>query len=514
MEIYSEVFLLEKQAPLPVFVEPALSPFNNNAKADFPLVLTSAKVVQFTHGQQRDIPSLRKRSEQPEVTLHPETALARSISEGDEVELKTESGSARMLARFDDTLHPNVVWAQYGWWQSNDALNLSGYNPLSSEGANFNGTIKDDVVDPVSGSVGLRSSLCEVLSLNVSNEKAWKGWRKFIIKEVVEESIDVLSFYLEPDDGRQLPKFLPGQHITVNLIKQGGGSLVRCYTISSGPLDNYYRISVKCALSIKNNINSMSSSIHGCKTGEYLLLQAPSGHFHIGNAGEDAHIILVAGGIGITPIISMLLHLSEERNNHRITMFYGVRKSDEHAFKSSISKIKKSLPNLNVITYYSAPYANDKLGLDFDVKGRITADVIKKHMDKTSEIFICGPGAMVNSVTEGLKLLGVESHRIHMETFGPSSVITMVPVNAKPQTIKFTRSGGEFIWVPGKGSLLDQLDKLGIASASGCRAGQCESCMLSLKSGKVAHPSGSASVRDDHCLPCVCIPLSSLEIDI
>ena len=162
--MFSEPLAREGQPGVPRFVEPALSPASPVA-ATFPLVLTSAKVVHYCHGQHRHVPSLRRRAPDPLVAIHPETAAARGIDDGAWVEIATTNGTVRMRARFDRALDPRVVAAQYGWWQDNAALGLPGYDALGGHGSNYNTLISDRVADPVSGSTGLRSSLCEVRPL-------------------------------------------------------------------------------------------------------------------------------------------------------------------------------------------------------------------------------------------------------------------------------------------------------------------------------------------------------------
>jgi anaerobic selenocysteine-containing dehydrogenase len=161
IEIFSEAFRDAGEDPLPRFVEPARSPYRAADDA-FPLVLTSAKVVHFCHGQHRHIASLRSRASDPEISMHPDTARDRGIVDGDWVEIRSNSGKARMRAKFDPSLDPRVVSGHYGWWQGNDALGLQGFDALSNVGANYNRLISDDQADPISGSIGLRSSVCEI----------------------------------------------------------------------------------------------------------------------------------------------------------------------------------------------------------------------------------------------------------------------------------------------------------------------------------------------------------------
>jgi anaerobic selenocysteine-containing dehydrogenase len=165
IEIFSEVFRDAGENPLPRFLEPALSPYKAESN-EYPLVLTSAKVVHYCHGQHRHVPSLRRRSPEPEVSMHPQTAGERGISEGDWVDIRTKSGRARMRAKFDASLDPRVVSAQYGWWQGNEELGLQAFDSLADSGANYNRLISDQHADPISGSIGLRSSVCQISPVN------------------------------------------------------------------------------------------------------------------------------------------------------------------------------------------------------------------------------------------------------------------------------------------------------------------------------------------------------------
>jgi anaerobic selenocysteine-containing dehydrogenase len=163
VEIYAEAFLDHGQAPLPEYVEPAASPVSRpDLAADYPLVLTSAKVVQFCHSQHRALPTLRGQNPDPLVELHPDTAAARGIAAGDWVTIRTPRGGTRARARFNSTLAPGVACAQFGWWQACEALGMPGYAPDGPATANYNAAIATDVADPVSGTVPLRSFLCEI----------------------------------------------------------------------------------------------------------------------------------------------------------------------------------------------------------------------------------------------------------------------------------------------------------------------------------------------------------------
>jgi anaerobic selenocysteine-containing dehydrogenase len=163
IELYSETFLEHGYAPLPDFVEPAIGPVaRSDLAARFPLVLTCAKPGLFCQSQHRALPSLRKRVPDPTVALHPETARARQIAQGDWVSITTPAGSIRARAQLNTDLDPRVVVGEHGWWQGCAALGASAYDPFSQEGANFNLLIGSDTLDPISGTASHRAYLCEI----------------------------------------------------------------------------------------------------------------------------------------------------------------------------------------------------------------------------------------------------------------------------------------------------------------------------------------------------------------
>ena len=167
VEVWSETFRRHGEDPLPGYVPPAMSAARRpDLAARFPLILSSAKSHLYCHGQHRNLPKLRRLLPDPLVEVHPDTARARGIADGDWVGIRTPSGEVRARARFRESLDPGVVAAQHGWWQHCEALGLPGY-PAHGEGsANVNLVIDDVDSDPISGSAPHRSYLCEIEPLS------------------------------------------------------------------------------------------------------------------------------------------------------------------------------------------------------------------------------------------------------------------------------------------------------------------------------------------------------------
>ena len=166
VEIWSEEFRANGYAPLPEYEEPEVGPVARPDLAErFPLILTSAKNSLFCNSQHRGVPSLRKRSPDPTIELHPDSAAARGIVSGDWVKIETPEGSIRMRAQLNANLDPRVVVGEHGWWQACEALGSPQYDPFSSNGANLNLLIGTAVLDPISGTAPHKSYLCEVQAL-------------------------------------------------------------------------------------------------------------------------------------------------------------------------------------------------------------------------------------------------------------------------------------------------------------------------------------------------------------
>jgi anaerobic selenocysteine-containing dehydrogenase len=159
VEIYSTRFAQAGYAPLPVYQEPA----GSSAMAqEYPLVLTFFRLVQYCDVQHRNIPRLRRQVPEPFLEIHPATAAAVSIQDGEWVILETATGKIRLKAKCKDSLHPGVVATAHGWWQACQELGLPGYDPFGPEGANANLLVSNDARDPISGSVPHRSQRCRV----------------------------------------------------------------------------------------------------------------------------------------------------------------------------------------------------------------------------------------------------------------------------------------------------------------------------------------------------------------
>ena len=168
VEIYSLPFQEQGYAPLPDFTT-SEARFGDEVVRDYPFVLTTAKAINFCHGQHRSVPSLRAKTPEPLVELNPEDAAELGISPAAPVCLETKVAAVTMKAQLNPELPRKVVRVMHGWWQGCPDLGLPGYDPFSRHGANVNLIIDNDVIDPITGSVPHRSYPCRVTAADAAH---------------------------------------------------------------------------------------------------------------------------------------------------------------------------------------------------------------------------------------------------------------------------------------------------------------------------------------------------------
>ncbi len=163
VELYSHRLAQHGFPPFPEYQEPALSPVSRpEVAAEYPLVLTNAKVTAFIHSQHRSLSSLRKAAPEPAAELHPDTAGEHGVEHKQWMMVETPKGAVKVRANLTRRIIPGVVCVQHGWWQACRDLELPGYDPFDPLGANPNGLVDAEHRDPISGSLPHRSFLCRV----------------------------------------------------------------------------------------------------------------------------------------------------------------------------------------------------------------------------------------------------------------------------------------------------------------------------------------------------------------
>lgn len=341
--------------------------------------------------------------------------------------------------------------------------------------------------------------------------EAWPGWRPFRIAAATPEARDVVSFRLVPQDGAALPPFRGGQHVALR-AGPDGARRVRCYSLSSLPDAGGYRLTVKRIA----EGGEMSGFLHALSppVGAAVELMAPRGDFCIAPAaaGDAFPVVLVAGGIGITPLLAMLHQLRRNGWPAPVDLLYSVRSGGTHAFAEEILDLQKAMPQLRVTTFYTRPEPADVSSAACDVAGRLAAAHLAGVAAPAARFYVCGPAGMVAFVMDALAGLGVDAARRFTESFGLPRRRTPGAALA-PQPVRLARSGRTFLWRPGGPSLLELAEDAGVNVMSNCHVGQCDGCAAKLLAGAVDSP-GQERPATDECVLCVAQPLTPLTIDL
>ena len=354
---------------------------------------------------------------------------------------------------------------------------------------------------------------------------AWSGFRKFKVVSKVPETNDITSFYLAPHDGKELPGFLPGQFLTFQItLPSQPQPVIRCYSLSDSPYHpDRYRVSIKRVPAPRDNPSAAPGLVSGyfhdsLNENDIVDVKAPSGHFYLAMT-KKTPVVLLAGGVGITPVLSMLNAITEIGSQREVWFFLGVRNKKEHVMKEHLEMVAKEHENVHLRVFYSAPAETDVLNEDYHVKGRVNVENFKPILPSSNfDFYICAPPPMVKDLRTDLADWGVPKKNIHFEAFGPATVKKCKADAGEASNVKiniqFEKSGKTVAWDAKAASLLDFAEANGIPIDSGCRAGNCGTCLTAIKSGEVELVGEPGSEPESgSCLACISVPKENMTLD-
>lgn len=340
-------------------------------------------------------------------------------------------------------------------------------------------------------------------------------WSQFKVTKIVAESEVIKSFYLEPVDGAVIAPHRAGQHLPIRLVPPDGHPpLLRTYTISVSPSAEQRRISVR-------KLGVASSYLHDAvAVGDIVECREPAGDFII-NTSPAHPVVMIAAGVGITPILAMMSHLIDEgeRNSamRPIIFFYAARTKAERGFDGELNRLAgRSNGKLTTIRLLQES-AGAVVGVDYEEQGVLSAEVLEKYLSfRLYDFYLCGPPGFMQAVYNALMSHGVADHRIFAEAFGPASLQRQVqkPLasprvepSRTPVEVVFNAAGDHSTWAPGAGSLLELAEASGLKPEFGCRQGACGACKTRLVSGEVVYfREISAAHASDEVLICSAVP--------
>jgi nitric oxide dioxygenase len=253
----------------------------------------------------------------------------------------------------------------------------------------------------------------------------WEGFRPFIIDKKVKESDVITSFYLKPTDNKEIASFSPGQYISIKLEISGEKfTHIRQYSLSDAPGKDYYRISVKREAGTNNPDGKVSNYLHDqLEEGDIVNISAPAGDFVL-DLDSKKPIVLLSGGVGLTPILSMLKTVTEVQPDRDVTFIHASQNSSVHALRNEVEEISTT-EKVKAFVFYDSPTDEDRQNKNFDVEGYVTQEWIKQNTAiHDAHYYFCGPEPFMKAINRSLLNLGVEEGRIHYEFFGPKGNLT------------------------------------------------------------------------------------------
>ncbi|MFT4012681.1 MAG: NO-inducible flavohemoprotein [Paracoccus sp. (in: a-proteobacteria)] len=243
----------------------------------------------------------------------------------------------------------------------------------------------------------------------------WNGWRDFRIAEVTRESDVITSFLLRPVDGAPVMAHRPGQYLTFWFQIPGHPPAKRNYSISSAPDRRGYRISVKA-----EPMGLVSRWLHAQAPGTVLKVAAPAGEFFL-EALPQRPVVLLSGGVGLTPMVSMLEWLVAEGATQPVHYIHGTHDRDSHALREHVRALAARGHAVQVTDFHQTPLPEEVAGRDYNQAGLISDDWLLAHTPVAqADYYICGPRPFLRAAVLALSRAGVPATRIHYEFFGPA----------------------------------------------------------------------------------------------
>lgn len=356
-------------------------------------------------------------------------------------------------------------------------------------------------------------------------------YRDYQVQRLERESDTITSFYLAPADSERIPCHVAGQFLPIEIQPLDTKAPIRrTYTISSAPNGTTYRLSIKREPSAGEGFPAgvSSSYFHDLvEKGTVIRALSPRGKFVLDESSARP-VVLISGGVGITPMISMLEQLASDDGScgcaRPVWFIHGAVNSEVHSFSEKVGKLADALPCLKTHIRYSKPTDKDVASRNHDSVGHIDRDLIKSLLPLDDyDFYLCGPSAFMESVYTDLKGSDVADERIHYEFFGPGASLGTQLRNEsligelgdqQPVAVHFARSGIETTWDPSRGTLLDLAESEGLQPAYSCRSGVCQTCATQITEGDVGYlESPMADPGERTALICCAYPRGKSDLD-
>lgn len=228
---------------------------------------------------------------------------------------------------------------------------------------------------------------------------------RFRVAGVQKETHNTWTLTLAPEKEDELFSYLPGQFGFLKLVRSEGRSEEHPFTISSSPTHKGH-----VSVTIKE-VGNFTRTIGKTRKGDRSLLDAPFGRFSFKFHDPDS-FLFIAGGVGITPIMSMLRYLRDTNDKRPVTLICGNRLEDDVIFREEIGRLPSHIKVTHVLSEAPPDWKGASGYITEEVIARYAGDVVDK-----ADVYLCGPPPMMKGVIKALKSLGVGSNQVHYERF-------------------------------------------------------------------------------------------------
>ena len=308
------------------------------------------------------------------------------------------------------------------------------------------------------------------------------GWTETKVLSVINQTEDIRTFRIRRPKGFD---FKPGQFLTVQIPVEGK-PLIRCYSICTAPSTRgFLEISVKRQGVVSGALHRLVGS------GSELLVRRPAGPF-VYPADDPRPLVLLAGGVGITPLISMLRHAVVAEPGRKVTLVLSVRDVKDIPFREELLTASSRHPQARVVVAVTRGGGGPGLHA-----GRVDGNLIRELTgEPANAVFcICGPQPMIEGMKTLLASLGVPSGQVRAEAF-EAAVASATSLGARePVDLVLAKSKRTVRVQPGK-TILDAAESAGAEIAFSCRAGVCQTCRTRLISGEVDSEAPALDQQD------------------
>ncbi|CAM3092917.1 NO-inducible flavohemoprotein [Paenibacillus lupini] len=307
-----------------------------------------------------------------------------------------------------------------------DQYPIVGQNLLQAIKEVLGDAATDEILDAWAEAYGVIASVfisveAEMYQEAEQQQGGWAGYRAFRVERKVQESSVITSFYFVPQDGGSIASFKPGQYVSVKMDIPGEKNThIRQYSLSDAPGKPYYRISVKREDTLPSKpAGVVSVYLHEqMKEGEVLWLSAPAGDFTL-DLEDIRPVVLISGGVGLTPMVSMLNTLVDTKTDRQVTFIHAAQNGEYHALKQQVEEKVSQTSGAAAHWCYSNPTVLDTGA--FHKEGYIDLPWLQKVIpNKDAVFYFCGPVPFMAHINRLLLEWNVPAEQIHYEFFGPS----------------------------------------------------------------------------------------------